>query len=146
MSLLTAIGDKLGTDVAALKGGIQYAADLAALVAAGQMPQRDAAAFIVPLGFDGRGGESATGVHTQILSHAVGVIIVVKARGDASGRKALPAIDDIKDAVIASLAGWAPDDVASVLVVARGRLVSLEGGVVLYQLDFNVLDQLRIMR
>jgi hypothetical protein len=74
------------------------------------------------------------------------VILCAKALGDARARRALPTIDTVKDQVIAAVAGWAPVDVAGVFSVTKGRLVSVTKGLVIYQLDFAVTDQLRITR
>lgn len=146
MTLVADIATRLNAQVPALAGRVEYIADLAALVSEGALPQREVSAFVVPLGFDDRGGDSATGLHTQIVAEAVGVIVTVKALGDAKARKAIPTIDTLKDAVIAAIAGWAPDNVAGAFRVTRGRLVSVTKGLVIYQLDFALLDQLRIAR
>ncbi|MDD1534563.1 MULTISPECIES: phage tail terminator protein [unclassified Bradyrhizobium] len=139
------VSDRLGAQVAALTGHVEDIAALAVLIAEGALPNADVCAFVVPLGFDDRGGESATGYHTQILDNAVGVILCIKARGDVKAKKALPTLAELKDAVIAAVAGWGPADAAGVFFVRRGRLLSAEGGLVLYQLDFSQTDQLRIV-
>lgn len=139
------VSDRIGAEVAALSGHVEDIAALAVLIAEGALPQADVCAFVCPLGFDDRGGESATGYHTQILEDSIAVILCVKARGDVKARKALPTIGDLKDAVIAAVAGWGPADAAGVFFVRRGRLVSAEGGLVLFQIDFSLTDQLRIV-
>jgi hypothetical protein len=145
MTLVVAVADRINAQVAALKDRIEYVAALAALVAEGAMPQREVAAFVVPLGFDDKGGDSAAGLHTQIISSGIGVILCIKAAGDPRARKALPTIDALEVAVVNTLAGWAPgDDVAGVLRVTRGRLVSVTKGLVIYQIDFELTDQLRV--
>ncbi|UFZ05458.1 hypothetical protein LQG66_03840 [Bradyrhizobium ontarionense] len=144
-TLVDNVSTRIDAVVPALKDRIEGIADLAALIAAGALPQREVAAFVVPVGFDDRGGESATSVHTQVLEESIAVILCVKALGDAKARRALPTIEQLTGAVIAAVAGWAPDDVAGVFRVVRGRLLSAEKGLVLYQLDFALLDQLRIV-
>jgi hypothetical protein len=145
-TLVDIVTGRLGTQVAALNGAIEGIADLAALVSEGAMPQREVAAFVVPLGFDDRGGQSAAGMYTQMIADAVGVILCIKSLGDAKARKALPTIETLTDAVVNALAGWAPNSVVGVFVVKRGRLVSVTKGLVIYQIDFELQDQLRIAR
>lgn len=138
------VAGRIADQVPALTGRIEDIAELAALIAAGALPQHDIFAFVVPLGFDDKGGESATGVHTQMIEDAIGVILGVKARGDAKAKKALPPIEQLRKDVIQAVAGWGPDDSANVFFVRRGRLLSADKGLVLYQLDFSLADQLRI--
>lgn len=145
MSLVAAVKDRIASVVSALEGKLDTVADLAALVQEGALPQREVTAFVVPLGFDARGGESATGLHTQMLNRAVGVVLCIRTHGDATARRSLPTIDGLERDVVAAVAGWAPDDVAGVFAVTRGRLVSVAAGLVIYQLDFELLDQLRIL-
>ncbi|MGJ5203637.1 phage tail terminator protein [Bradyrhizobium sp. HKCCYLR20261] len=144
-TLVDDVSARIDASVPALAGRIEGVADLAALIAAGALPQREVAAFVVPLGFDDRGGESVTSAHTQVLEESVAVILCIKALGDAKARRALPTIEQLSGAVIAAVAGWAPGDVAGVFRVTRGRLLSAEKGLVIYQIDFALLDQLRIV-
>ncbi len=146
MTLVSTVKDKLGADIPALAGAVDEVADLAALVTAGALPQRPKAAFVIPLGFDDRGAESASGLFTQAIEDAIGVVLVVQAPGDPKARRALSTVDELKDAVLASLAGWAPADAVGVLVPRRGRLVSVTAGAVIYQVDFALSNQLRIER
>jgi hypothetical protein len=80
-----------------------------------------------------------------MLDRAIGVVLALKALGDAKAQRAVPKIDALEKAVINAVAGWAPDDVAGVFVVTKGRLVSVNKGLVLYQVDFALKDQLRIL-
>jgi hypothetical protein len=138
------VSDRIDAHVPALTGHVEDIAALAALIAEGAMPQADVCAFVCPLGFDDKGGDSATGYHTQMLEDAVGVILCIKARGDVKAKKALPTIGELKDDVIDAVAGWGPDDAIDVFFVRRGRLLSADKGLVLYQIDFSLTDQLRI--
>lgn len=145
MTLVATVATRIAAQVPAL-GSIEYVADLAALVRENAMPQREVAAFVIPSGFDDKGGDSAAGLYTQLIDDAVSVVLCVKALGDPKAKRAVPAIDELKDAVVGALAGWAPDDVVGVFRPVRGRLVSVTKGLVIYQIDFTLLDQLRIER
>lgn len=144
-TLVDLVAQRIGQEVSELTGAIEYVAEFAALVEEGALPQRDVAAFVVPLGFDAGGGESATGVHTQIINEAVGVILVVKARGDTRARPAVPKVDALVNKIVEKVAGWAPNDSVGVFNVLRGRLVPGGRGVVVYQIEFSLRDQLRIV-
>ena len=146
MTLLADVAERVRTSVPALADRVEFVADMAALVSEGALPQKELMAYVVPLGFDDHGGETVAGLHTQMLKQSIGVILCAKALGDARARRALPTIDTVKDQVIAAVAGWAPVDVAGVFSVTKGRLVSVTKGLVIYQLDFAVTDQLRITR
>jgi hypothetical protein len=142
-TLVDSVATRIDDQVAALKGAVQYIADLASLIAANAMPQREVSAFVVPLGFDGGEGQSAVNAHTQMLNRAIGVVLAVKALGDATAQRAPPKIDVLEKAVLAAVAGWAPDSTVGVFNATKGRLVSIENGLVLYQIDFALKDQLR---
>lgn len=144
-TLVQLVADRIGAQVADLTGHVEGIAQMAALIAQNALPQADVCAFVVPLGFDDRGGDSATGAHTQMLEDSVGVILCIKARGDAKAKKALPTIEQLTNSVVDAVAGWGPAAATGVFRVNRGRLLSFEGGIVLYQLDFTLLDQLRIL-
>lgn len=146
MSLVAQLANRISDEVPALMNRIEQVAALAALTAEGALPQREIAGFVVPLGFDDRGGQSASGLHTQMLADTLGVILCVKALGDAKAKRALTTIDTLAGDVIAAVAGWAPGNVAGVFVATRGRLVSVTKGLVIYQIDFTVSRQLRIPR
>jgi hypothetical protein len=144
-TLVDATAQRIETQVPALAGAIEYVADFAALIAANALPQRDLTAFVIPAGFDAGKGESAVNAHTQAMERAISVVLVIKARGDAKARSAVPKIDTLELAIVRAVAGWAPDNVVGVFNVTRGRLVSVENGLVIYQIDFRLVDQLRII-
>lgn len=143
-TLVDLVAARIDEEVPDLKGGIEFIVDLQALLAEGALPQRDVAAFVVPLGFDDRGGESISGMHTQILANAIGVILCVKARGDVKARRAVPKVDVLINQVINAVAGWAPGNTVGVFMVKRGRLAPGAKGIVVYEVAFELVDQLRI--
>lgn len=144
--LVDVVVTRIGETVESLRGRVEYVADLSALVEQGVLPQSDVAAFVVPLGFDDAGGgHSSAGAHIQNLSEAIGVVLVVRAPGDAKARKALPRIDELTDAVMRAVAGWTPAGSTGVFILVRGRLVSVNAGATIYQMDFRIGRQLRVM-
>jgi hypothetical protein len=146
ITLVDLVAQRIAGQVAALNGGIEFIAELQALLAENGMPQRDVSAFVIPLGFDDRGGESVAGMHTQMLADVVGVILCQKARGDLKGQKGLVRIEPLINAVVDAVAGWAPGNTVGVFNVKRGRLAPGGQGIIVYQIDFELMDQLRIAR
>lgn len=143
--LIDDVVTRLDGAVLALKGCVEFVADLSALVDQGVLPQRATSAFVVPLGLDDTGGgTSAVGIHIQNILDSIGVILIVKSPGDAKARSALPKIDALVEDVIKAIAGWAPDTAKSAFEIKRGRMVSVMAGAVIYQLDFALTRQVRI--
>ena len=144
-TLVEQVADQLDTEVADLKGRVEYIAELAALLESGGAPQGDVAAFVINLGLDDRGGEAAAGMHTQLIGTTIGVVLCVRSRGDAKAQRAVPAVDALIKQVIDAIAGWAPtDDYTGVFAVSRGRQLPLVAGLIVYQLEFTIDDQLRV--
>ncbi len=129
-----------------LAGRVQGALKLGELTKAGASIQANVAAFVLPLGLRGGAGSAATGLFRQSIDRLVGVVLMVRNLGDATGSKAGAEMETLIEDVIGAIAGWSPDEAVGVYVVARGELVSISAGTVTYQLDFSLEDQLRIAR
>ena len=142
---MQAVKDRLEV-IPALAGRVQGAAKLAELTARGPAAQADRAAFVLPLGLRGGRADAATGLYRQAVDRLVGVVLMVRNLGDATGEKATADLEPLIDAVITAIAGWAPDDAVGTYTLARGELVSIAAGTITYQLDFALEDQLRIVR
>lgn len=139
------VADRLKT-IPALANRVFGAARLAELLKQGAVPQATPVAFVIPLGLRGVSPDAVSGLFRQGLQRLVGVVLVVRNVGDGTGEKALVELDPLIEAVIDLLAGWAPDEAFGVFTLARGELVSIEAGTIIYQLDFAIDDQLRIAR
>ncbi|HEX8485700.1 phage tail terminator protein [Sphingomonas sp.] len=132
--------------IPALAGRVHGAAKLADLTERGSAAQVAPAAFVLPLGLRAGTPDAVTGLFRQSLDRLVGVVLLVRNLGDATGEKALVDLDLLIEAVIQALAGWGPDDAFGVFALARGELFSIAAGTITYQLDFSIEDQLRIVR
>jgi len=130
--------------IAALSNRVEEVADLAELVAKNELPQRFPWAFILPTGFDGGPGELMTGAFRQPRVDGVGVVLFCEATGDAKAQRAMAAIDVLIEAVLAAVCGTAPADAPGVLYAVRGRLVSINAGAIIYQIDFGLQNTLRV--
>lgn len=137
---------RIETKVPALGQRIETAAELSELVRRKALPQASPFAFVLPLGLHGRSdGDAATGVFTQMVDEVFAVVLFVRASGDIGGGRTLPAIDALVWSVISAVGGWGPEDAVGVFHLRRGQLLSAEAGAVIYQLDFALQQQVRIL-
>lgn len=132
--------------VPALKGHIQGAAKLANLTESGAAFQGDLAAFVLPLGLRGGAVADATGMFIQGIDRLVGVVLMIRNLSDATGDKGAADLEVLIEDVILAIVGEGPDNAIGVWVLASGELVSIAKGVITYQLNFGLADQLRVQR
>ncbi len=129
---------------AILAGRVAGAAALAALQKSNLFPQVTPAAHVVPLGIEGGQPDGFGGQFTLPVTRGAAVILTVRTH-DATGGAWLDRIDDLVEAIILRVAGWTPDsDARGVLTLARAVLVSSDQGTFVYQIAFDLKDQLRI--
>lgn len=127
---------RLQAEVPALRR-VEGAAELAALVSAGQLPQQTPAAYVLPLGDDAEANRSATVGVNQRVTEQLGVVLIDRHAGSRHGEEARADLVPLIQACRAALIGWQPDGSYSALEYRRGRLVALVTGSVVYQLDFS---------
>lgn len=137
--------DRIKATCPGLSARVEGAAALAALMRSNALPQVTPAAHVVPLGLTAGRAETATGAYRQDIESLVGVLITLRTAGRTGG-EALPDLDDLLQDVIGALAGWGPTEAMGVFRLARGQLVTMAAGTLVYQLDFALPDQLRIAR
>lgn len=126
-----------------LSGRTEGAADLAELSRTGAWPQHTPFAHVVPAGLQGRGATAAAGVFRQMYRELISVVISLRTYDRTSGDD-VPELDELIHAVLLAVAGWGPDEAVGVFELARGSLIHNRDGVLVYQLDFAIDDQLRI--
>lgn len=144
--LVSDIIARLEARVDDLAGRVQGAAELAELVRRKALPQASPFAFVLPLGLHARNaGEAGAGYFVQNVDEVFAVLLVVRASGDITGGKALPAIDALVQSVVAGVCGWGPSGAMGVFSLRRGQLASAEAGTVIYQLDFAIQSQVRVL-
>jgi len=137
-------------DMEALAGRIEPAASLSDLIAQNRLPQVTPAAFVLPLGLRGGKADAAAGLYRQQLAEMLGVVLIIRSAGDATGARGADQLTPLRNAVIRRIVGWAPpsdwtgDETIGVFTLSRGELLSLRAGALVYQLDFAVDDQVRI--
>jgi hypothetical protein len=127
-----------------LASRVEGAAAFSAMMQRGQLPQVTPAAHVIPVGLSGGPVDSAANVFTQRMNEVIGVVLTVRSN-DQAGARGVEPIEQLKSETIAAIAGWAPnDDIVGVFRLSSGRMLSVQGGAIVYQLDFAIEDQLRI--
>ena len=121
------------------------AAQFSTLVEGNQTPQQTPAAFVLPGPIQGGPVNAMTGAFVQDFRETVILVLFVKVAGDARGGRAIDEITPLIRAVVNAVAGWAPEDATGVFVLGSGELVGSQRGHLIYQLDFALEDQLRIL-
>lgn len=134
------------SQIPALAGRVQGAAKLADLTKRGAGITADVAAFVLGLGLRGSPPDAVTGIYRQPIERLVGVVLMVRNLGDATGDKAAIEMDALVDEVVQAIAGVEAEGAIGVFALVRGELVDIVAGTITYQLDFAVEDQLRIAR
>lgn len=123
---------------------IQNAGQFARLIEGNQLPQFRQGAFVLPGRLIGGQAQAMTGMFTQTVTEGVSVVLVARVAADPAGAKALDEITPLIRSVVNAVCGWGPDDAPGVFVLSGGELVGSQQGALIYQLDFSLIDQLRI--
>ena len=124
-------------------GRVEGAAAFAELMRQNALPQVTPAAYVIPLGLQGGVADVAVGLYRQEVREIVGVTIALRSFSK-TGDRSLPELDRLVEGVVNAIAGTAPPDATGVFSLARGSIVSMAAGTIVYQLEFSLSDQLRI--
>lgn len=125
-------------------GRVEGALNLAELMAAGALPQTTPAANVLSVGLQGGTPDAAAGLFRQPYEEVFGVMLTFRSNTPV-GKRAFDRVEEIKRAVIEAVAGWVPSDQFGPFRLARGTLVNFSAGTLVYQIDFAIGDQLRII-
>jgi hypothetical protein len=142
--LLQEVIGRLETKVTALAGRIRTAEDYAGLLQMSGMTSATGGAYVMPAGLRGGKVLDATGVFAQDLDRVIAVVIIVPAPNPGFSLQASTIDAQIRD-VIDALCGWVPADVIGPFQLVRGAMINLGEGLLAFQIDFSVPDQLRII-
>lgn len=132
--------------VPAFQGRVQGALQLSRLQQQNQLPQVTPAAFVIPTGLTGGKVTAMTGLYAQTVGEAVAIVIVIRSADDPRSARAADPLAAVCWDVIHALSGVVMGDIDGQLVFRRGFLVSLADNAAVYQLDFDLSDQMRIPR
>jgi hypothetical protein len=135
---------RLKERVPELKTRVEGAASLVQLMQANQLPQTTPAANVISSGLTGGAPDAAAGLFRQAFDETVPVFLTFR-NVQGSGTRALDLFDAVRWGVIEALCGWGTDDSVGVFRLVRGQVVNMAAGTLIYQIDFAIGDQLRIV-
>ena len=141
--MLDAVIARLKLNAPVLGERIEGVASLQTLMASNALPQVTPAAHVIPTALRGRAADTASTVFRQRFDQAITVLLSIRTN-DRNGSAALENIDATLMEIITAIAGWAPDDEVGVFRLEGGRVVSMERGTFVYEINFSIEDQLRI--
>ena len=141
--MLAAAIARLEARVPALVGRLKGAAEFSALVASNDIGQVQAGAYVIAMSISGGQARAITGAFVQDVEEGLTVVLTQRSE-DPRGGTARDWLVTQRDAVIAALAGWVPDGSPGPMRLRRGQMLNVQRGLLVYQLDFAVLTQLRI--
>ena len=144
--MIGAISARLSDTVPALTGRVAGAVGFGRLIEAGKLPAKTPAAFVLPAGIQGGHVAAAAGAYVQDTDEILTVMLALRVH-DAAGQRGGDPLKALIDAVLGALCGWCPAGPATgVLRLVRGSLMSMNAGLILYQIDLALSNQLRISR
>lgn len=141
--MISDVINRLEAKVPQLANRTYGAADFANLMRTNTLPKQTPSAYVLGLGLQGGQSEAGAGFYTQMFDRAIAVVLTFKSY-DATADRILDDTEAMIEAVVASIAGWGPNDETGVFRLARGNLVTMKAGTIVYQIDFTIKDQLRI--
>ncbi|MBB3858878.1 hypothetical protein GGQ88_000118 [Novosphingobium hassiacum] len=130
--------------VPALAGKMGNAGQFAQLVERNQMPQHTCAGFVLPGGLQGGTTNAISGLFTQSFVETAIVVLAARVANDPTGERATDELTPLVREVIEAVCGWGPDDAPGIFILSSGELVGTQAGTLVYQIDFQLSDQLRI--
>lgn len=142
--MIDAVIQKLKTDAPAFNGRVDGAAALSALMERKALPAQTPAAHVMPMALRGASASAAAGAFVQETRETIGIVMTVRPH-DRVGAAGVEPIEALKAEVIAALAGWAPGNETGVFEIASGQMTSVAAGAVVYTLQFQISDQVRIL-
>jgi hypothetical protein len=141
--MLDAAIERIEARVPDLLGKVRGAAEFSALVASNDIGQVRNGAYVLAMSLAGGQARAATGAFVQDLEEGLSVILTQRAE-DPLGGTGKDWIITQRDAVIAALAGWVPTGSPGPMRLRRGQMLNVARGLLVYQLDLAVANQLRI--
>lgn len=134
---------RIEANVPALVGRVREASDYKALLRSVSLTAATGGAYVMPTGQRGGAVRAATGAFIQDVDDVIAVIVLVPDPNKGLGRQGAT-IDDLRELVIAALAGWIPENALGACQLLRAAMINLGGAALAYQIEFTIPDQLRI--
>ena len=124
---------------------VHGAGAFSALIAAKVAPTTTPVAYVVPVAMRGGSNEDSAGAFVQNTDETLSVIIMLRSN-DRVGDKGVEPIIAVRDQVIASIAGWTPSTQTGSFALRGAKMTSVVAGLLVYQVEFSISDQLRIFQ
>lgn len=139
------VRERIDASVPALTGKLFNAGDWANVIEKNHLPQVTPAGFVLPGGIEGGQAQMAAGAFIQPIRDTVIVVVAVRVAGDPLANRAIDEATPLVREVVNAVCGWGPGESPGVFVLARAELVGAKDGALLFQIDFALDDQLRII-
>lgn len=139
--LLQPVIDRIAAETMALGQRVGGAAEYSAMLQSSGARAATAGAYVMPAGLRGGSVRAAAGAFVQDYDEVIAVVVIVP---DASASmRGLGSIDSQIRGVIDALAGWEPEGAMGPFSLLRGAMINLGAGLLAYQLEFSISDQVR---
>ena len=138
------VRDRIIGRVPQLAGRMAFASDFGRLMATGHAPQMTPAGYVLPGVMRGGAVTAITGLFRQDLTSGVKVVLFFRVAGDPLGDKGRQEAEPLFRAVIENVVGWCPPGAMGALALVSAELVGSADGCLVFEIDFAVMDQLRI--
>lgn len=125
-------------------GTLGNAAQFAQLVEENQLPQSELGGFVLPGSISGGTVKSMTGLFVQDFTETVIVVLMIRSAAGALGEDGVDQLPPLVRKVIEGVVGWGPDDAPGVFALGTAELVGSKDGAILYEIQFGLLDQMRV--
>ena len=123
---------------------IDGAAAFTRLMESKTLPSGGVRAYVLPTGIRGGQGDALAGAFTQPIVRTIAVVLLTRSV-DAAGERALGRLETFVDEIVTALAGWAPADEVGVFELRQASIIPTDHGLLGYQIEFSITDQLRIL-
>lgn len=127
-----------------LEGRVDGAANLVQLMQQNQLPQHTPAANVISSGLGGGPADAVAEVFRQTFDETISVFLTFR-NVQGTGARSLELFDEVRTDVIEAICGWGPEGKLGVFRLVRGQVVNMAAGTLIYQIDFAIADQLRII-
>lgn len=142
-ALVPAVIARLKAEVTTLRS-VEGAKSFLALMKSRALPQVTPAAHVLPTGIQGGRADAISGAFTQGIRESVAVILTIRSN-DRLGEGAIDDIDGLIHTIVAAIAGWAPGNETGVFELVRAQPLNVDANAFVYQIEFAIQDQLRIL-
>lgn len=141
--MLEDVQARLESRVPELTDRVHDVADFTAFLNSNGKSIATPAAYVIPAALVGQSPQGVTGMFVQGYAESFSIVLVFRSVGGGADR-ALKKLRTFLFEVIEALVGWAPEGLAGVFQLARGRVLGATGGLLTYQIDFSIHNQLRV--